>query len=132
MKKMMGVKTIKTVLIKTIGTGVLFGLLSWAVTMFNTYMNGIGAGWMQYVMLLVAGIALSFAIVFRQGFEDIFEAMISMLFMFGIFGLLGNIFKFNMFGTYSVMGLYELGMFFALFFTAEGIFQRIAKKMKFY
>lgn len=131
MKTMMGLN-VKKLLIKTGLTGVGFGALSWLVTMVNSYMNSIGAGWMQYILMILAGISLTLALKFRKGFEDIFEAMISMMFMFGVFGLLGYLFKFSMFGTYTTMGLYEIGMFFALFFTAEGIVQRVSKNMKLY
>ena len=122
---------IKTLLIKSIAVGLLFAGISWLVWALLGSVQSLGFGWMQYVLLIIASISMILAMKFRKGTENMLEAIVSMGLMYGVWGLIGFIIRVSPLAPYITQtGLFEIIMFITLFFTAEGISQRVLKQMK--
>lgn len=122
---------LKVLLIKSLAVGLLFAGISWLVYALIGSLQSLGFGWMQYVLMILASLGMVFAMKFRKGTENIFEAMISMGLMYGIWGLIGFIINVSPLTPYIAQtGIFEVIMFITLFFTAEGISQRMLKMMK--
>lgn len=126
----MGVN-LQTLVIKSLAIGVGLGLLAGVVGAIVSNVNNAGQQWLQYVVMIAVGFGLIFAMKFRKGTENIFEALISLVFVYAFWGLVSTLIKFNPIKTFTVSsGLTETVLFLALFFTAEGITQRVLKNMK--
>jgi len=122
---------IKVLLIKSVVVGLLFAGISWLVWALLGSVQSLGFGWMQYVLLIMASISMIFAMKFRKGTENLLEATVSMGLMYGIWGLIGYLIKVSPLTPYVAQtGLFEIMMFITLFFTAEGVSQRVLKQMK--
>jgi len=122
---------IKTLLIKSIAVGLLFAGISWLTYAILGSLESFGFGWMQYVLLMLASISMILAMKFRKGTENLLEAIVSMGLMYGVWGLIGYMIRVSPLSPYVAQtGLFEIIMFITLFFTAEGISQRVLKQMK--
>ncbi len=121
---------VKVLLIKSIAVGLLFAGISWLVWALLSSVQSLGFGWMQYVLLIIASISMIFAMKFRKGTENMLEAIVSMGLMYGVWGLIGFIIKVSPLTPYVTQtGLFEIIMFITLFFTAEGVSQRVLKQI---
>jgi hypothetical protein len=120
----------KKVLIKAVGTGIILVPLTALSGMILTAINSGGFAWMEGLVMVVATVLLGFALKYRQGIENIFEALISLGFMYGVWGIIGGLVNFNPLVALSNGGLFDSILFWILFFTAEGIVQRLTKMWK--
>src|SRR3990172_759008 len=101
--------------------GILKGLSS-SDLMFN-FLN-------STLVLIGSSLAMVWAMKFRQGREDLLEAMVSLGLIYGLWALVGALFKFNPLTTMSLGGLAQTILFLTQFFIAEGVTQRLLKKAK--
>lgn len=121
----------RVVLVKSIVTGLAFGFLMWLVGLLTKSASNSGLAWMAYVVMILSGVALMWAMVFRNGTENLIDGMVSMLFVLGVWGIVGMIIGFNPLSGFVVnLSLTEVVTLLAVFWTAEGITQRLMKKSR--
>jgi len=106
---------VQKMVVKALASGVALAVI---VSLTAILMNMLGSG------------AMVWAMKFRQGREDLLEAMVSLGLIYGLWALVGALFKFNPLTTMSLGGLAQTILFLTQFFIAEGVTQRLLKKAK--
>ncbi|HBD94843.1 MAG TPA: hypothetical protein DC057_11795 [Spirochaetia bacterium] len=119
---------VQKMVVKALASGVALAVI---VSLTAILMNMLGSGALVGALVLIgSSLAMVWAMKFRQGREDLLEAMVSLGLIYGLWALVGALFKFNPLTTMSLGGLAQTILFLTQFFIAEGVTQRLLKKAK--
>lgn len=121
---------LKVIVIKSFFVGILFSIIVFLTKTILSFAGKVNLKGMEAIVMILSGIFLALAMAYRDGFENMFDALISMSFVFGLWGLVAAYTGWNVIPTMALKSVIEIMILFAQFFIAEGFVHKQLKIRK--